>query len=151
MNQGAIETMEPARDVFRRPATPFVARFFGLNVLEATLIGRIEGTPYVEVALGHHLTTRAPAGSGMEASVGDAVLACIRKEHVRVEQAPMPDSHMGTIEAASFLGVAEEYIVKIDEVAIRATRPAAGFARGDKEHVGMSPDDWIVLQTGETA
>ena len=149
MNQGAIETMEPARDVFRRPATPFVARFFGLNVLEATLIGRIEGTPYVEVALGHHLTTRA--GGGLVASVGDPVLACIRKEHVRVEQEPMPDSHMGTIEAASFLGVAEEYIVKIDEVAIRATRPAAGFARGDKVHVGMSPDDWIVLQTGETA
>ncbi len=151
MNQGAIETMGPARDVFRRPATPFVARFFGLNVLEATLLGRIEGTPYVEVALGAHLTTRARAGSGLVASVGDPVLACIRKEHVRVEQDPMPDSYAGTIEAASFLGVAEEYIVKIDEIAIRATRPAAGFARGDSVHVGMSPDDWIVLQPRETA
>ncbi len=151
MNQGAIETMGPAREVFRRPATSFVARFFGLNVLEATLLGRIDGTPYVEVALGERLTMRALAGSGLVASVGDPVLACIRKEHVRVEQEPIPDSHAGTIEAASFLGVAEEYIVMIDEVAIRATRPAAGFTRGDSVHVGMSPDDWIVLQPEETA
>jgi hypothetical protein len=50
------------------------------------------------------------------------------------------------IAAASFLGVAEEYIVQIQDVAVRATRPPAGFARGDAVHVLMPPEEWIILR-----
>jgi iron(III) transport system ATP-binding protein len=146
MNQGSIETMGPAREVFRRPATPFVARFFGLNVLEGRHAGRVEGTPFVDVRLNDDLTVRGVAGPKLAGGPGDAVLACIRKESVRVEREATPDSLPGTIEAASFLGVAEEYIINVGGIAIRATRPAAGFARGDAVHVAMSPDDWIILQ-----
>jgi hypothetical protein len=40
--------------------------------------------------------------------------------------------------------VAEEYIVSVEGVAIRATRPAAGFVRGDAEPIGWTPDDWVI-------
>ncbi|MGE0223837.1 MAG: ABC transporter ATP-binding protein [Acetobacteraceae bacterium] len=149
MNQGAIEALGPARAVFRRPATPFVARFFGLNVLDARIAAPAGNTPLVEVRLNDRLTVRGLPGDGLVVEPGRPVLACIRKESVRVERDPLPGSHPGTIEAASFLGVAEEYIVDVAGVAIRATRPAAGFARGDAVHVQLVPEDWIILPQAE--
>src|SRR5258708_8820670 len=83
MNQGRIETAGPAREVFRRPASAFVARFFGLNVLEGEVRGR--GPEGLEVALADRLVSRAPAIDGVQP--GARVLACVRKEHVRVERA----------------------------------------------------------------
>jgi len=71
------------------------------------------------------------------------VLACIRKESVGVERIGVPGGEPGTITAASFLGVAEEYIVNVCGVAIRATRPAAGFLRGDIA-AGWGPDNVLI-------
>ena len=39
MNRGKIETVGPPREVFHRPATPFVARFLGFNVLQGRVVG----------------------------------------------------------------------------------------------------------------
>ena len=145
MNQGRIETAGPARAVFARPATGFVARFFGLNVLEARMIGPVAGTDQVEVALNEQFTLRGIAGDGLDMTKGKPVLACVRKESVRAGTSPLPGSLPGTIEAVSFQGVAEEYIVAVHGISLRAIQPAAGFRRGDAVHVGMTPEDWIVL------
>ena len=145
MNQGKIETSGPARAVFARPATGFVARFFGMNVLEAHMIGPVAGTEHVEVALNERVTIRGVVGDGLDMTPGKTVLACIRKESVRADRAPSDGALPGTIAAMSFLGVAEEYIVDIQGVSLRATQPAAGFKRGDAVHAVMAPDDWIVL------
>jgi iron(III) transport system ATP-binding protein len=145
MNQGAIETSGPAREVFRRPASAFVARFFGLNVLEARMIGPVPGTEFVDVALNERLSVRGVIGDGLDPTPGKPVLACIRKESVRAERTQTAGGAPGTIEAVSFLGVAEEYIVDIHGISLRATQPAAGFRRGDAVHVGLTPEDWIIL------
>jgi iron(III) transport system ATP-binding protein len=141
MHAGRIETSGPARDVFRRPASPFVARFFGLNVIEGQ--ARANGPDGLEVALNDRLVVRTARADGIAA--GAPVLACIRKEHVQLERAEPPGPADGVIAAASFLGTAEEYMVEIAGVMLRATRPAAGFVRGDRVRVGSAPDDWIVL------
>jgi hypothetical protein len=96
--------------------------------------------------LGERLLIRGVPGPGFAAEPGAPVLACIRKESVRIEGSPVAGSQPGRIEAASFLGVAEEYIVDVGGVAIRATRPAAGFAGGDTVHVTMAAEDFIVLR-----
>ncbi len=145
MNHGTIETSGPARAVFARPATAFVARFFGMNVLDARMIGPVAGTPYVDVALNDRVTVRGIAGDGLDTNPGKTVLACIRKESVRADRVACDGALPGTIEAMSFLGVAEEYIVDISGVSLRATQPAAGFKRGDAVHAVMLSDDWIVL------
>ena len=88
---------------------------------------------------------RGVAGDGLDVTPGKPVLACIRKESVRASRAASPGSVPGTIEAMSFLGVAEEYIVDLGGVSLRATQPAAGFRRGDAVHAVMAADDWIVL------
>ena len=151
MNQGRIEMQGPARQVFRRPASPFVARFFGLNVLDATLLERTANSEHAEVTLAPGLTVRGMAGDGLGHAAGTSVLAGIRKEHVAVERAPGPGSYPGVIEAVSFLGVAEEYIITVAGVPIRAMRAAAGFARGEAVHVTMAADDWIILPKVESA
>lgn len=149
MNHGSIETMGPARDVFRRPTSAFVARFFGLNVLEGRLHERFEGSDQVSVILGSRLTVPGVARAGLDAAKDMPVLACIRKESVRIERAAFPGSLPGTIGAASFLGVTEEYIVDVRGVAIRTTRPASGFTRSDPVQVGWTTADWVVLQHEE--
>src|SRR3977135_1484869 len=40
MNRGRIETVGPPREVFHRPATPFVARFLGFNVHQGQVVGQ---------------------------------------------------------------------------------------------------------------
>jgi ABC-type Fe3+/spermidine/putrescine transport system ATPase subunit len=152
MNHGTIETMGPAREVFRRPASAFVARFFGLNVLEARMRGPVADSPYVEVALNEALAVRGLAADDVALAEGAPVLACIRKEHVRIARAGVAAPSCqgatfdGVIAAASFLGTAEEYIVDVAGVSLRATQPAAGFVRGDAVRVTLSPEDWIVLR-----
>src|SRR5258706_7752006 len=141
MNQGRIETIGPAREVFRRPTSAFVARFFGLNVLEGEVRGR--GPRGFEVVLNERLVITTPPVEGIAA--GAPVLACIRKEHVRIERADPPGPADGVIAAASFLGTAEEYMVEIAGVMLRATRPAVGLARGDRVRVTTLPEDWIIL------
>lgn len=107
------------------------------------MIGPVDGTDRVAVALNDRVTIEGIPGDGLDRTPGTPVLACIRKEHVRATRdGAMP----GTIAALSFLGVAEEYIVDIQGVSLRATQPAAGFRRGDAVHVAMAPEDWIVLK-----
>jgi iron(III) transport system ATP-binding protein len=146
MNHGVIEMMGSGRDVFRRPCSPFAARFFGLNVIEAQYRGPVAGTPYVEVALNGGTVIRGLPGNAMDATAGAPVLACIRKEAVQVERAAAAGWEAATILATSFLGWTEEYIVDTGGVSLRATRAAAGFARGDAVHVATAPDDWIILR-----
>ncbi len=143
MNQGRIETAGPARAVFARPASAFVARFFGLNVLEGRIIGPVAGTDHVDVALNDRFHIRGVAGPGLDRTPGQPALACVRKESLRAGRAPI--GQPGVIEAVSFQGVAEEYILSVHGIALRATQPSAGFQRGDAVHVGMEPDDWIIL------
>jgi ABC-type Fe3+/spermidine/putrescine transport system ATPase subunit len=141
MNHGRIEAAGPARAVFARPTSAFVARFFGLNVLEGEVRGR--SSDGLEIALAERLIIRAPAIDGV--GPGDRVLACVRKEHVRVERTDAPAPTDGAIVAASFLGTAEEYLIELLGVTLRAVRPAAGFARGDRVRVATAAEDWIVL------
>jgi hypothetical protein len=116
-----------------------------MNVLEARMIGPVPGTDHVDVTLNDRVTVRGIAGDGLDMTPGRTVLACIRKECVRAGRVSADGALPGTIEAMSFLGVAEEYIVDIGGVSLRATQPAAGFRRGDAVHVAMAPEDWIVL------
>jgi len=148
MNHGRIETIGPSRAVFDRPASAFVARFFGLNVLEGTV--RQAAGPGVAVALNDGLTIHGLPSEDWRPAAGERVLACIRKEHVRIQEPATPangDATLaGTIAAAAFLGASDEYLVDVGGVQLRSTRSAGGFARGDRVAVGLAAADWVVLR-----
>jgi ABC-type Fe3+/spermidine/putrescine transport system ATPase subunit len=163
MNRGKIDTVGPPRDVFNNPRTPFVARFLGLNVVDATVmaLGSPPGMPAAREAGGYAQVRLGETGPVLWGRIGAApvregerVLACIRKEHVGIHSgAPAPSagaavSFAGAIQAASFLGLVEEYIVMASGIELRAIQTAAGVQSGDRVTVAIEPDHCIVLPAG---
>ena len=146
MNHGAIEAKGPAREMFQQPRSAFAARFFGMNVLEGRLLGPAADPRYLEVELSARLVVRGVAAPGQELQEGGRVLACIRKDAVRIMRAQRPEDAPGVIVATSFLGADEEYLVDIAGVRIESVGPASGLAKGEKVHVTMTPDQWVFVR-----
>jgi iron(III) transport system ATP-binding protein len=146
MNHGAIETTGGAREVFRHPRSAFAARFFGMNVLEGRLLGPSTDPRYLQVELSARLVVRGVAAAEQEFQEGGRVLACIRKDAVRIIRPRPGENAAGVIVATAFLGADEEYLVDIAGVRIEAVGPAVGLAKGEKVHVTMTPDEWIFVR-----
>jgi iron(III) transport system ATP-binding protein len=142
MNRGRIETQGPPRAVFDNPATPFVARFLGLNVLEGTMVRTENGQ--AEVTLAEGFTLRGRIGGDARSPAGAPALVCIRKEQVAISP-PGSGGVAGEIKAASFLGLQQEYIVAIRGVELRAIRPVSALQTGDLVDVSVAPRDCIVF------
>jgi iron(III) transport system ATP-binding protein len=146
MNQGAIEMRGSPREVFLHPRSAFAARFFGMNLVEGRLLGRSADGRYLEVGLSDRLVVRGVAAPDHEFPLGGRVLACIRKDAVRIMRPRPGEAAAGVIVAASFLGADEEYLIDIDGVRIEAVGAAAGLSKGDKVHVSMTPDEWVFVR-----
>ena len=146
MNNGAIETIGSARDVFRFPRSAFAARFFGMNVLEGRLIGTGWNDRYLEVELSERLVVRGLPAADQELQRDGRVLACIRKDAVRLTRPQRQMDANGVVVAVSFLGADEEYIVEVAGVRLEAVGPALGLSKGDAVFVTMTPDDWVFMR-----
>jgi iron(III) transport system ATP-binding protein len=143
MNRGRIETAGAPRDVFHQPATPFVARFFGYNVLPGRVLEA--GERGVLVGLGENFRVWG-RGNGAALATGAAVVLCVRKEHVGLGAAAAgAQSFAGTIRASSFQGLNEEYVVSVEGVELRASQPACDLG-GDA--VAVTLRDCLVLAAG---
>jgi ABC-type sugar transport system ATPase subunit len=153
MNHGKVETCGAPRDVSQRPATPFTARFLGLNVIGGKAVRSGDwaaGPCYAEVALSDRLTLRGLVGDMTPMAAGTPVLACVRKEHVTLRKladgaAPASGAQVGEVRAASFLGLEEEYVVDVGGVELRAVAAPSGVAAGDKVEVSIRPEDCLVF------
>jgi iron(III) transport system ATP-binding protein len=130
MNKGVIEQIGTAEDLYRRPASVFVARFIGRSnlipvVVAAISAGRadltIAGTPH---AIEHSGTAFAP---------GQSVLANVRPEAIAI--APPGDGLAGTVVTRTYLGEKIEYEVKVACERLQIVRfnppPSERFAPGD--------------------
>ncbi len=83
MDQGRIEQADPARDVFERPRTGYVARFIGgQNVLAGKILDRLND--HVLVQCGPR-TVRISVASTMRA--GDQLSASVRRDRITVHRA----------------------------------------------------------------
>ena len=146
MNNGAMEAMGPAREMFRQPRSAFAARFFGMNVLEGRLIGTAWDNQHLEVELSERLVVRGTAAPDQELRKDGHVLACIRKDAVRLHR-PTPNHEAnGVIAAVSFLGTDEECIVEVAGVRLQAAGPAMGFVKGEPVLVTMDVSEWIFMR-----
>jgi iron(III) transport system ATP-binding protein len=146
MNNGAIEATGSARDMFRQPRSAFAARFFGMNVLEGRLTGTAWDNRYLEVELSDRLVVRGLAAPDQELRQDGRVLACIRKDAVRIGRPQRPEDATGVILSVAFLGADEEYLVEVAGVRIQTVGPALGLAKGERVHVTMTPDEWVFMR-----
>jgi len=143
MNGGRVETEGRPRQVFQRPATPFIARFLGLNVVEAEMIGRAGEIAEIRLPQGARL--RGILGDGPAPATGSRVLACIRKEHVRLGQESGLAPLEAELRASSFLGLTEEYVLDLGGVELRAVQPPSGGVPGDRVAIAIRPEECVVL------
>jgi putative spermidine/putrescine transport system ATP-binding protein len=153
MNAGKVEQIGTQTDIYLRPETRFVAEFIGANNgLEGTIAG-IEGAgedARASVRVGD-LTLRAHARDGL--GVGDAVIAYLRPEDVRLlddgEDGSWPNVVEGKVDRVIFEGPTAQ--VRVD-VGGRLLRADVGGSRrlsvGDgADRIRLGFDDLTLIPT----
>ena len=151
MNDGEIEQVAAPRDVFNRPATPFVARFIGgHNVLEGKMTGSENGHSILSGPGGERfLVNRTDAPSG------DTVTFALRADKIGLRQderthqeANRLEATVGLVEYQGALVALRLHAEGFDEFSI--TMDEARFydqpvAVGDRVAVGWEAGDAHLL------
>ncbi|HEX5498572.1 MAG TPA: ABC transporter ATP-binding protein, partial [Thermomicrobiales bacterium] len=107
MHDGRIAQQGLPEEVYRRPETEFVARFLGeCNLFPATIVGA--SGDRVELASEPIGRFAAPRGHVSPRLAGDACLAAIRPEDVRIGP-PDAGRLQGKVEERSYLGARTRY------------------------------------------
>ena len=144
LNRGRIEQIGSPRELYERPATPFVRDFLGKSV---TLTGSVKsiaaGRATVELAGDGTAVIDCAIPAGLDLSPGRAVDISVRPEAVRLADIANGDAGIlhGTIEAVLYQGERSECEVKIGGVAIPVYLPTDTPAlRGDKIALSIQRD-----------
>jgi iron(III) transport system ATP-binding protein len=113
MNKGKIEQIGPPTEIYRRPATRFVADFIGrANFVEATVREWRDGQLVLD-ALGAALTAPAPAAPFRP---GEAATLVVRPEMIEIVDGDAPRTTqyaLGIVRRAAYLGSVIEYDVEV--------------------------------------
>jgi len=149
MRDGRIEQVGTPEEIYRRPATLFVADFVGFKNRFALQVERADGQGLVLTRPGLRLVSVA-ADAGL--SAGAQVVACFRPEDVRLAVDGSDANLEATVEVVEFLGQAYEAEARLDgdaeqRVLLRSPEP---LARGQRVRVHVPPDRVVVFPS-ETA
>jgi ABC-type Fe3+/spermidine/putrescine transport system ATPase subunit len=113
MRRGAIEQVDTPEKVYRRPASPFVARFLGFENLVSGTLAQVEPVAIVNTELGPLHLSGPAAGSP-----GQAITLLIRPEAARLareDDAGDTNRIAGQVNACSFRGGAYRTVFQPDE------------------------------------
>ena len=139
MHSGRLEQLDTPENVYRRPATQFVAEFVGaMNRLP----GRIGDNQEVQV-LGQRLTLLNPNGQ----QPGEVVDALLRPEALQIA----PDSAgSGTVTDRTFLGSAVRLEVTLEDtgqkVLVESSSLSAHLKLGDRIAMRILADSVVVAR-----
>ena len=121
MRDGRIEQIGTPREVYERPASKYVMDFIGnVNHLPAKM--SIAGGALRARVHGGELLLSGPstgAGSTDGWAEGDDAVLAFRSEAVSLAGAGGPQHLRGTVTAATYLGGAVEYVVRVGESEVR--------------------------------
>ncbi len=117
MSQGSVVQEGTADDLYRHPASEFVAQFIGRTNL---LSGRVlaVGPGGVEVEVGGR---RVLVAGAAVVRLGETVRLVVRPETIELKPAGAADGLPATIEARTFLGEKVEYRVRVDAEVLQVT------------------------------
>ncbi|WP_419181112.1 ABC transporter ATP-binding protein [Haloarcula litorea] len=145
VDDGRVEQVGPPREIYRRPATRFVAEFVGDNNVLTGRVGAVETGPDGPVAAlevqGERLTVGLSEGT--DVSAGDRLTICVRPERLTLGEGTTTLS--ATVTSAEFLG--ESTRVHLDwrgqALRLRTVDPPAesvtvGFDPGDAHVIGVN-------------
>jgi spermidine/putrescine transport system ATP-binding protein len=155
MNAGVIEHLGSPRDVYERPATPFVADFVGvLNAAELT-VSSVEDQAVMKVNARDRVI--APAAA-LELAAGSNVLAAVRPERIdiakgQVDVADGGSRLTGTVAQIVYLGTLMQF--HVDTSADRRfivhqlpSNASDAIDQGDEVTLTWPLDDTSILHVG---
>jgi sn-glycerol 3-phosphate transport system ATP-binding protein len=122
LNQGRIEQIGAPAEVYRRPASRFVASFIGapaMNFIE----GRVVADGLVEIAAGRRLAVlhdTAAIGSGVPLTLG------VRPEEIEIVDAPHPGGLDFEVELVEELGTGQVLHGRSGEIEMTVVRNGGG-------------------------
>ena len=122
MSGGKIVQLGTPREIYREPATPFIADFVGhSNILRGTPMRRNDGALAVRFADSQTIAL----GGDPPGSPSPHLQVAIRPEHIGLSAAGSPGAVenllRGRIIQRDFLGTRFEYVIAIGESVLRAT------------------------------
>jgi putative spermidine/putrescine transport system ATP-binding protein len=146
MNDGVIQQFAAPEDIYRRPATAFVASFIGKpNRITATVRAG-------KLALDEELDLRTDSKLGVD---GAAVDIFIRQEAISLMPSGADDANRipGTVALRSFSGPQVQYVVRIagdHELVVEAASsgPASHLEQGQPVTLDVRPQDVLVIAEG---
>ena len=147
MDRGRVEQVGSPEEVYRRPATAFVARFLGRANFLVGVVGGIDAGG-ATVALDTGASVRAVRREGLRP--GDRVHVALRQESIRlVPKAEGGVNHFpARVVFHAFAGQAHHYVVQLDggpELEVVSPGADAPVTRGTDVHVQWAPADVILL------
>ena len=110
MHQGYIEQVAGPRELYERPATPFVAGFIGVsNVVHLRPDRAQDGIVVMTVGEGERIVAPSASARGM-----DEILITVRPEKIKFEDVGEPASRVSaTVADIVYLGSMTQYIVEL--------------------------------------
>jgi multiple sugar transport system ATP-binding protein len=133
MNRGQIEQVGAPLEIYRRPATQFVAGFFGTPTMNF-LAGTIDGSDGRPVFRGRNLEQTLPDALPTALKGRDVVLG-VRAEHIKLGADGLP----GRVELIEPLGSGTLVFFDFGGAAplVAAVEPETGLAPGDSVRFGF--------------
>ena len=149
MNGGRIEQIGTPREVYERPATPFVADFVGsTNFLPATVDGAEGEAGFYRVRC--EFGELRAHGDGLAA--GDAVTLSVRPEDVHLSESRPQGAHVweGTVDQKVFLGETVDFQVAINGRKLQSrAHPSLRTRVGESIFIQIDPEKCVALK-GQT-
>jgi putative spermidine/putrescine transport system ATP-binding protein len=140
MAKGVVQQFATPEDIYRRPATGFVASFIGKPNRLAGKVASREAAGG-SVRLGSGLVVAAAHVEGPE---GAAVEVVIRQEAIRLRGGAQTGTLTGTVALRSFNGARVQYVVKLEDVELVVEAPSSGpdaaLAPGSAVSLAIDPD-----------
>ncbi len=152
MNQGRILQEGSPTEIYRRPATRFVAHFIGESNFFAARVREVRPGE-VSLEMPGFSQAHAPHG-GTPLQAGDDVVVMVRPEHLQSSRSPLPAADnvaRGRVREETFMGMYTRLVAQIGEATVTINRPP-GEESGEGEiwlgqeiYVRWAPQHGIVL------
>jgi len=149
MDQGVIAQTGRPEDVYRSPASRYVADFIGETNLVEGVVAEVREDAVV-VRVGDEAAVRAGRVIGAAPAVGAMVTVAVRPEHVEADVRPPTTVNVlaGTVRQRTFLGPSTRLTIELASGALinADQRGVAALGPGEKVYAGFHSDDAVVLR-----
>lgn len=152
LNDGQIEQIGTAEELYEEPVSRFVADFIGdVNTVRGTVRSVSDATTTIEVDGGEFvLESDAIVTDGRKPQTGDAVAVCVRAEHIRIDDSYDGQSFAipGRVRNRIYKGDEVSYVLDTDVGTLLVNTDAAGFQIGDAVYATWDEEGTHVFASG---